>query len=139
MGLDPRSRPIYGIRGGRHLDAISLNPNLNVYEKAVLHAIASQMDVNGDYDDERWMYIADIARRTSISRRQVFRTLAGLVKVEGEKEGTPGYLKRQQQRSSETGKNAASLYRFTSRLFTEFEAMSNVKLLHGASWAVGGG
>jgi DNA-binding MarR family transcriptional regulator len=105
------------------LDAISLNPSLNVYEKAVLHAIASQMDVNGDYDDERWMYIADITRRTSISRRQVFRVLANLEER--------GYLKRQQQKSEETGKNAASLYRFSSKIFIEFEAASNVKVLHG--------
>ena len=124
MALDRGARAVYGISGGRHLDAIDLNGNLSIYEKYALHIIAAQMPIEGEYAGEvRWVYTAEIAKRASMSRRQVFRVLADLEKR--------GYIHRYPQKIQigDSLVQGATLYEFTSKLFHEYEAANNVRLL----------
>lgn len=129
-GLSPDARKIYGLTGGRLLDAITLNPNLDFFEKFVLVTIAGQMDVNGEYTETRWVYVSDIMKRTSISRRQVFRVLARLEER--------GYLERQKQWDGESTKQKASVYILTAKTFREFEAAGNVRVLKKPALAAQG-
>lgn len=119
--LSPDARKIYGLTGGRLLDAIALNPNLKRDEKFILATIAGQMDVNGDYNEDRWLYVSDIARRTSISTRHVFRVLAQLEEN--------GYIERQKQWEDGNNRQLASRFILTAKTFREFEALSNVRVL----------
>lgn len=121
MPLDADTRKIYGLTGGRHLDAIRFNKNLDKFDKMVLHELAAEMDVQGDYAEARWIYIARLVETTGMSRRQIFTVLARLEER--------GYITRQKQRATDGSRNLATLFRFTSKLFNEFAAQHNVRPL----------
>lgn len=119
-GVDGHKR-FYGLTGGRMLDAITLNPNLGRLEKFVLVTIAGLMNTKGDYTDVRYIYASDLARRTSTSKRQVFRVLSDLE--------TKGYVMRQRRWDANQGKSMASLYTLTDKTFYEYVEGADVKVL----------
>ena len=97
--------------GGRHLDAISLNPNLTCEQKSVLHVIGAKLDAFGDFLDSCWLYVSEIVRRTSLSRRTVFRVLRWLM--------DHGYIVKQQNQAAEAPQLMASTFWLTAKLFDE--------------------
>jgi DNA-binding GntR family transcriptional regulator len=117
MGYNGPSTPIF--RGGKHLEAIATSTRLNRTEKAVLHAIASQMKIGGDFKEGRWMYVAEISDRTGMSRRTVFRALKTLKDQQ--------YIHVNQQKD-ERGL-AASQYFLSSRVFYEYREFLQLRLV----------
>jgi DNA-binding IclR family transcriptional regulator len=107
--------------GGRYLDAVAKNPNLGHAEKAVLQAITSQLNINGDYREERWMFVANLIERTSLSRATVFRALKKLEENQ--------YIVRRQRRDSQTKALLASAYMVTGKIFYEQEERQHLRLI----------
>jgi DNA-binding PadR family transcriptional regulator len=100
-------------RGGRHLEAIDLNANLTAHEKLILHIIASQLKMSGDFLEERWVYISTLVTRSSLSERQVYYVLRSLE--------DKGYIVRRAQYAEQKPIRKASYFRLTAKLFDEFD------------------
>lgn len=120
--LTPDARRIYGLTGGMLMDAVVLNQNLSRDEKFVLATIVGRMNLGSDYTESCWLYVEEICRRTSISRRQVFRVLSALEERK--------YIEREKQwQEGAATKQMASNFRLTGKVFREFEASSNVRIM----------
>lgn len=106
-------------RGGRHLDAIALNDRLQGVQKAVMFAIASQMNVRGDFREERWIYVSTLIRRSGFKRSAVLKATGELTER--------GYLAKRPQKKQ--GDRLPVLYQLTDKIFAEFQADNSIRLM----------
>lgn len=99
--------------GGRYLNAISENPNLNSMQKLLMLTIGAQLDFRNLAESERFISQAKLAELMSCTREAVNRIVKGLV--------TSGYLTSQQR--FKENKQLSNMYALSAKVFLEYAKM----------------
>lgn len=100
----------FDFEGGRHLNAITKNRKLKIYEKAVLHCLASHQDYRGDFMQWRFMAIEDMADEIGCAARTILRAIQSLEEK--------GYLLREARWKG--NQKLPNNYKLTSKIFQEY-------------------
>jgi DNA-binding MarR family transcriptional regulator len=96
--------------GGRHLDAISKNKNLNMNEKCVMHYLAAHQDYTKDFQQWRFAAMQDMADDIGCSKNTIKRTIKTLEEK--------GYILKQNRAKEK--EQLANNYKITEKIFTEY-------------------
>lgn len=107
---DNEDFPFDPYAGGRHLNAISENPNLNSMQKLLMLTIGSQLDFRDIANSERFITQAKLSKLMSCSRETVNRLVKTLVESK--------YLLATQR--FKDNKQKANLYALSSKVFIEY-------------------
>lgn len=100
--------------GGRALNAVIYNKNLNGNEKALLLIFGSQLNFKNNFREKRYVAIEKFCELLSWGRDRVFKTLKSVIEK--------GYLLKYKRFSSGTVGCLPSDFAFGEKLFAEYEA-----------------
>ena len=105
--------------GGRSLNAIWANKNLDAQEKLILLYLASQLDFTKEFTAPIERYVGTIAKNTGLSDRTIQRRMKSLCSDERR------YIKITERKNGDL--NVASSYRMTDKIFVEYAAYLSEK------------
>ena len=99
--------------GGRSLNAIWDNENLDIYQSSILHYLGAQLDFRGDFLETRWVSVTTLCKKCKMKRTTAFKAIKFLQDNK--------YITKHHRYYE--GRQIANAYAITEKIFQEYDIL----------------